>query len=87
VTSRGSGPEPAAMWRVGDVVDDLFEVTRVHEQGGMGVGRRLRTGSASTYSGSTRDSCTLHADGNNGALDQIFPPDEFLQLVEHLRRG
>jgi hypothetical protein len=28
----------------------------------------------------------LHADGNNGELDRIFPPDEFLQLVEHLRR-
>jgi hypothetical protein len=29
----------------------------------------------------------LHADGNNGALDRIFPPDEFFQLVEQLRRG
>lgn len=29
----------------------------------------------------------LHADGNNGALNQIFPPDEFLQLVEQLRRN
>ena len=28
----------------------------------------------------------LHADGNDGKLDQIFPPDEFLQLVEQLRR-
>lgn len=28
----------------------------------------------------------FHADGNNGQLDRIFPPDEFLQLVEHLRR-
>ncbi|MEJ2851910.1 MULTISPECIES: hypothetical protein [unclassified Saccharothrix] len=27
----------------------------------------------------------LHADGNNGELDRIFPPDEFFQLVEHLR--
>jgi hypothetical protein len=28
----------------------------------------------------------LHADGNNGELDRIDPPDEFLQLVEQLRR-
>jgi hypothetical protein len=28
----------------------------------------------------------FHADGNNGQLDRIFPPDEFFQLVEHLRR-
>jgi hypothetical protein len=27
----------------------------------------------------------FHADGNNGRLDRIFPPDEFFQLVEHLR--
>jgi hypothetical protein len=29
----------------------------------------------------------LHADGNNGEIDQIYPPDEFFQLVEQLRRG
>lgn len=28
----------------------------------------------------------LHADGNNGELDQIYPPDEFFRLVERLRR-
>ncbi len=28
----------------------------------------------------------LHADGNNGELDRIDPPEEFFQLVEQLRR-
>lgn len=27
----------------------------------------------------------LHADGNNGVLDRIDPPDEFFQMVEQLR--
>ncbi|WP_238009537.1 protein kinase [Dactylosporangium sp. AC04546] len=35
-------PEPAAVWRVGDVVDGRYEVLRVHEQGGMGLVYRVR---------------------------------------------
>jgi WD40 repeat protein/serine/threonine protein kinase len=34
--------EPTPMWRIGDVVDDRYAVTRVHEQGGMGVVYRVR---------------------------------------------
>ncbi|MET7394899.1 serine/threonine-protein kinase [Dactylosporangium sp. NPDC005572] len=35
-------PEPAAVWRVGDVVDGRYEVLKVHEQGGMGLVYRVR---------------------------------------------
>ncbi|MEJ2851911.1 MULTISPECIES: protein kinase domain-containing protein [unclassified Saccharothrix] len=34
--------EPAPMWRKGEVVDDRYAVTAVHEQGGMGVVYRVR---------------------------------------------
>ncbi|MBB4905472.1 WD40 repeat domain-containing serine/threonine protein kinase [Actinophytocola algeriensis] len=34
--------EPTPRWRIGEVVDDRYEVTGVHEQGGMGVVYRVR---------------------------------------------
>jgi WD40 repeat protein/serine/threonine protein kinase len=34
--------EAASAWRVGEVVDGRYRVTRVHEQGGMGVVYRVR---------------------------------------------
>jgi WD40 repeat protein/serine/threonine protein kinase len=38
-----SGPvEVPPLWRVGDVIDGRYEVTRVHEHGGMGLVYRVR---------------------------------------------
>jgi WD40 repeat protein len=34
--------EVTVMWRLGDVIDGRYEVSRVHEQGGMGVVYRVR---------------------------------------------
>ncbi|MDL4813708.1 protein kinase domain-containing protein [Actinomadura opuntiae] len=35
-------PEASGIWRVGDVVDGRYRVTRVHEHGGMGLVHRVR---------------------------------------------
>ncbi|MFD7325256.1 protein kinase [Streptomyces sp. NPDC059875] len=39
---HGPVPPPAAVWRVGDVIEGRYEVLRVHEQGGMGLVYRVR---------------------------------------------
>ncbi|MDT9687358.1 protein kinase [Streptomyces sp. P9(2023)] len=42
--TSGPGPvsPPAAVWRVGDVIEGRYEVLHVHEQGGMGLVYRVR---------------------------------------------
>ncbi|WP_433337729.1 protein kinase [Spirillospora sp. CA-294931] len=41
-TAPGPGHATDRVWRVGDVVDGRYEVTRVHEHGGMGLVYRVR---------------------------------------------
>ncbi|GIG68579.1 WD40 repeat domain-containing serine/threonine protein kinase [Phytomonospora endophytica] len=48
-----NAPGIPARWRIGDVIDDRYEITDVHEDGGMGLVYRVRHRSWATESGPT----------------------------------